>query len=541
MSLTINRFLTRCEIPRRMSERAHLADRVARERFAAQCGRFLDAWPAQLGIIRIRRLAVKLRVDPSRFDESSLSQAWAEAFLQELKIVLAYPTGAGKIEVVRAESRAAWLATFIVDLLAGIAPQCWQYAEFQQFFGLAKAEAVLTLLAQEPAEAVPTLLALDRSGTLQRMLDLFDEYDLERLFRIISDGLGESTETRISIGDLLMVGRLVLARHPPTETKLDGRRYALGLFLRLNESQIGEWTPRRILYTLIALVALGDRLRIDESRPWRSELTGEPTKDERGHLLLPDAVIRVLEEVRAITSAADDSPSSNDIAALAMLVENLRSALSPSHIATKQKEEAWVNSECAGLFLLVGTLKQLDWYTKMLASPFAAAHGSGSVTYLMAGLGLAVLDRFTEIPEKLDCGVALFAGWEGDPNLAGMRRFFESTSADDRRQLLAKLLGDEEDIERSALTWRQSFNVMAERVIRKFADKVRGFRGAHRSFVTRQLLSVPGRVRIGNEHILVVLSPRPFNVALHVSAMDEPVDYVSWLGNRRVEFYLEGL
>jgi hypothetical protein len=539
MSLTIERFVTRCEIPRRMSNRASLVDRVARERFVAECGRFLDAWPSQLGIIRIRRLAVKLRVDPSRFDETSLSQAWAEAFLQELKIVLAYPTGAGKIEMVRAESRAAWLATFMADLLAGIAPQRWQYEEFRELFRLAKAEAALTLLAREPAEAVPTLLALERSGTLTRVLDLFDEYKLEQLFRVISDSLGESTETRISIGDLLTIGRLILAHRPPTETKLEGRRYALGLFLLLNETQIGGWTPRRILYALIALQALVDWLRIDESRSWRSELAGEPGKDQRGYLL-PDAVIKLLQEIRATTGAANHSPLSKDIVTLAMLVENLRSALSPSQVP-HEKKEAWINSECAGLFLLLGTLKQLDWYTKMLNCPFSSTHGSRAVTYLMGALGLAVLDRFTETPEKLDCGVALFAGWEGDPDLAGMWSFFESTSADDRRQLLARLLGDEEDIERSALTWLQSFNAMAERVIRRFADKVRGFRGAHRSFVTKQLLSVPGRVRIGNEHILVVLSPRPFNVALHISAMDELVDYVSWLGNRRIEFHLEGL
>jgi hypothetical protein len=46
---------------------------------------------------------------------------------------------------------------------------------------------------------------------------------------------------------------------------------------------------------------------------------------------------------------------------------------------------------------------------------------------------------------------------------------------------------------------------------------------------------------IDDERIHVTLQPNPFHVALHLSGVDEPVDSVTWLDNRRLQFQLEGL
>jgi hypothetical protein len=41
--------------------------------------------------------------------------------------------------------------------------------------------------------------------------------------------------------------------------------------------------------------------------------------------------------------------------------------------------------------------------------------------------------------------------------------------------------------------------------------------------------------------LLVILELTPWTVALRLSGMDAPLERVEWLGDRRVEFALQGL
>lgn len=548
MSLMIERLVTRCQAPRRLKLDGALVDRVAHEQFPSECAcRLQPRWPGHGGVCRIRRLPVRLTVSLADLNDTRLPQLWAAAFARAMTEALARPAGSGPVEVVRAENRAEWLARFIHDLLNGNASGRWEYQEFQEYFGLSTRDAVLAVLNQQPSEIISVLVALESRGALDRLLALFDELALEQMFVAIAREMGVK-QTRLSITDLLTVGRLALAQCGPRSVlALTSRQFALKLFLILRrESGLqasDTWSPRRVLHALMSLAALAQLFRSAEATEWSQDLSVVSLAEYVKEPLHP-VVLEVLKEVRNLVQAKrqnsrDKARVSSTLTELTHLVAELRPLLSTT--GSQNNDILWISSDCAGLFLLIGVLKKLGWPERIPRSSLGSSHGTRAVTYVLAGLGLAVLGRFVESPDRLDPGLALFAGWVGDPNLAGLRRFFASWSAADRLAVLAELDEGTEGTAEATESWSTTFDYLAERVVCEFMRRVRGFRQASRSFVVKNFFALPGRISVEEKRIVVQLAPSPFHVALHISSMDESVESVSWLDGRRLEFHLEGL
>ena len=122
MTLTIQRLATRARIPQRLNVHRSLIDDVAREWFRVECARQLSrSWPAQLGVVRIRKLRVQVTLTPLQLKPDALATAWVTAFKRALFAALAYPSGVGPFETICFETRAEYLATLIRDVMAGVA------------------------------------------------------------------------------------------------------------------------------------------------------------------------------------------------------------------------------------------------------------------------------------------------------------------------------------------------------------------------------------------------------------------------------------
>lgn len=548
MSLMIERLVTRCQAPRRLKLDGALVDRVAHEQFPSECARRLQPrWPGHGGVCRIRRLPVRLTVSLADLNDTRLPQLWAAAFARAMTEALARPAGSGPVEVVRAENRVEWLAKFIHDLLNGNASGRWEYQEFQEYFELSIRDAVLAVLNQQPSEIVSVLVALEARGALDRLLALFDEIALEQLFVASARAMGVD-RTGLSITDMLTVGRLALAQcGPRSGLALRSRQFALKLFLILRrESGLqasDTWSPRRVLYALMSLAALAQLIRSAEVSEWSHELSAASLAEYIKEPLHP-VVLEVLEEVRNLVqtkrrSSRAKAGVSSTLTELTHLIAELRPLVSIT--GNHNNDIRWMSSDCAGLFLLIGVLNKLGWPERILRSSLGSAHGPRAVTYVFAGLGLALLGRFDDAPERIDPGLALFAGWVGDPDLGGLRRFFASGSAADRLAVLTELDEGTEGTAEATESWSTTFDYLAERVVCEFTRRVRGFRQASRSFVVKSFFAIPGRIGVKEKRMVVQLAPSPFHVALHISSMDESVESVSWLDGRRLAFHLEGM
>jgi hypothetical protein len=239
-----------------------------------------------------------------------------------------------------------------------------------------------------------------------------------------------------------------------------------------------------------------------------------------------------LEDLRAVAGI----PGGRGVAEL---LEQLAVALASGRSQARVPEPTVVSTGCAGLFFLIKILDRLEWLDRLQAG-LGAEYGPRALTYTLAGLALAILDRFDEEPRYLDPGLALFCGWLDEPDLAGLRYFFASEPFRKRRDLLTALLADE-IAEGSSDSWRACFDALATRVIQELAGRIRGFGRASRSYVLKNFIALPGHIRVEETRLEVLVAASPLNLVLHLSAMDYPVEAVTWLAGRRVEFQLEGL
>src|SRR5277367_3440249 len=109
MAMRIGLFNTTCHVPPQRRSDAEVVDRLARGRFARDLGEHLGRSLArQPAIIRIRRLPMRVVVPASELNEDALSLIWRQEFGKALFTALAYPAGAGPIEVFRADSIAGF-------------------------------------------------------------------------------------------------------------------------------------------------------------------------------------------------------------------------------------------------------------------------------------------------------------------------------------------------------------------------------------------------------------------------------------------------
>ena len=82
---------------------------------------------------------------------------------------------------------------------------------------------------------------------------------------------------------------------------------------------------------------------------------------------------------------------------------------------------------------------------------------------------------------------------------------------------------------------------LATHLIREFTGRIRGFGRSSRSFVVKNFLALPGRIRVEETRLSIDFASSPLNAVIHLSRLDDPVEQVSWLAGRRIEFEPYGL
>jgi hypothetical protein len=530
MGLRIGQFVTQYRVSRRHQREAQIVDRFVRERLpldlAHHLGPSLSRQPA---IVRIRYLPIKLTIAASDLKEEQLSLAWTQAFSRALFTALAYPTGAGPFEIFRADSLAQFLAKAIRDLVGGATAGHWEYAEFEEIFRMGSAQGSLTLLCEWPQETMSVLLALENLGALDGVLTQLDDLGLERVFAALAR-TEDADPPPLTLGDLISAAQLV-RRHPPQRALfLRHQSYALRLFVQAREGGQPARSPRALFHSLVAL-----HLLLEDGGS--TELLHAVVVEARQ----PPAVLAILRTIEQ--QIQSDAPqlarlhqgqSTPQLARLMEILDDLRAVLALPLPPPAPAKVRWISSEWCGMFYLCGTLDRLGWIPAWRQLQYFQR---GGISCLIAGLALAVAGKFENDPQALDPGLTLFSGYIEDPDLAHLRTVFQEYPREVRSAVLQAALpeqatgiGDE--------NWTSTFDVLAESLIRSFAARIRGFRQASRQNIVRSFIYRPGRIRLEPQRVVVLPESSPFHVALHVSGMDAPLESVSWLDGRRLEFQL---
>ena len=565
MTLTIDKLCVRGKIPGRLNVDRTLIDRVGRVEFPIECGRQLNRpWPVQTRVTRIRQLRTRVSIPAAQLRADTLAKAWTAAFLRDLFAILTHSNGA---EVLQFESRAEYLSAAIRDLLNGVTTHRWAYEEFERLFDIGTSEAILILLAREHSEIVPILLILEEWGLLDRLLAIWNEPALERFFSIVAVETGTG-DKRPSIEDLIIVAQLLLEhRHLHSEMELAGDQSLvatkIALKFSLGLARKSDWRTVRIVSPQTIARALRMLGAVLETEHSEDRTLAGPAVDIRNMIVAAGsenqtAFTKLLDRLRLIAGSRTQINlliefwniiAAGNLENRTMLTELLEQLVpitrQQAPVANTQNgqdrilETRWRSTDCAGQFLLIRVLDELGWEDRLSRSSLSATCGKRLLTYILAGVASAVLNRFDEEPAYLDAGVALFSGWIDQPNLGGFRGFLASGSVETRRDLLRELLG-EEAIEECSINWLSCFEALANHLIQEFTNHIRCFGKPSRSFVVKNFVALPGRIRIEETRLLVVFTSSPLHVVLHLSGLDDPVEAVSWLGGRRIEFRAEG-
>ena len=495
-ALTVRRLATECRVPRALDRIAATADTVARGQLRHDVGaRLGPSLDRSEEIVRIRLLPVRVAMPAAAFDESALAEAWTSAFVRSLFQALACPGGSvAPFAVARYQSRAAQLAALLRDALSGAARDRWEYREFHASGAIEDPLRVFALCGDAP-EIRDVLVAL-APVDLEQILSRMDDAALDSLFA----RLDISSSATLTIHDVIASITLVLELAPRRIESTSGtalRRLAMRMYaLALSRSLTSP--PRSLFHALLAATSLASS---------SFDLVSAANRD------LPSPVVDFLTSLRAIPDALLDALRTSAAAFTETILPSYVAAAVVSRQHEREREtagtiSAWIASPFAAIFLLAPLADLLGW-PAMRRDP---AIGERGFQLFLIAVALRVLRMGIEIEDDddVDPAVALFGGCTGPIDRSALREF------DDTEERAGELV--------AALRLR-----------------IRGFREATFAAIVRQFIARPGRIRVDDERITVVLDPSPFHVALRISGIDQSVASLDWLGRRELNVVLEGL
>jgi hypothetical protein len=513
--LTVNKLSTRCRAPRSLEGSRALVEEVTHGQLAselhAQLGPSLDRLPA---VVRLNRLTVKVRVSARNMTRLKLASVWARAFAFSLHQAMARPAGDGAIGLRRHVSEAEYRARMMHQAASNGMSGGWEFPELNHMRGLTPAQAALNILLDTPELVAEIIAQLHLQDSLERLLLMWDEADLEAVMRAVARD--ESHIVGLTVENLIEIAGAAWAGKALPRSVSVGRREAITLW-----TQLGRRLPLRALWHGLRLL----RTLVERPGLLRSDVPWLTTNS------FPNWCGDLVGKLAAGPAADDRAPGIKRVGVdLLVILDGLRAQL-PAVAATSHhasEAESWLASDCAGIFLMLSVVRRLDLWRLSRCAEFSRFGGPRALSFLLAGLGMMLLKPW-KIGEPLDPAAAMFAGIFAEPDRGGMKHFFSQAKV----SALADFVVAEH--------WPDALQSMAGELTRSFAARVHGFRNASRQAVLKQFLRIPGRILLEDNRLLVVLEPSPCSVALHMSSMDAALESVEWLGKRRVEFTLQGL
>jgi hypothetical protein len=518
MTLAIARFHTRCRAGPRTAFDLATIEKVVREEFPMHCARLLGvAFAHHRGVVRLKRLGLKLHVEGGNFDKQQLAQQWSAAFAEALRHALARPAS---VDLIRYEESSQWIAAVIEALLTSSVRGDWRFREYESLADLPLDQALAQMLEAIPAEdkrLESILVAVARRGAALPLLRALSDSTLERWVVHLDAAAPVAVATPEQI--LAPVETLLDLSKSSPASSFQSARVALLVWLQTCvDGSSSAWSVTRsaLLFVDVAIRALRDRGGAERLSAYAPELPA----------------IEYAALLRNILSEPADGerPRTPTITALREQLQGLSSMQS----ATTTTSERVYSTDFAGLLLLIGSVASLNWPQRMRDSALSQRLRERLLTYLLAEIGLCVA-RHAGLACDRDPAIAIFAGWFEEPNWLGLERLRTTVTAEECADLSRAI-----DVESHAITWPLLVEHCTRTVLRQFGGGIRGFRDASEAFIARKLLAVRGELRIDEQRIAVVLAPSPYHVALHVCSGFTKLEAVSWLGWRDVVFHPGG-
>lgn len=476
-------------IPDRAGVRQRL-DRVVSQRVLAVLSEQIAALPHMgQAVYCIRHLHIALWLNLDQVDELQIARHWSTAIARAVQ----HEIQRGQTNnVVRFETIVQYLATFIEELLQGN-PR-WMFRRFEHLRDLPTGRAVALVLSAH--SALPLLLELQRRHLLEAVIQRMSAEDVALVW---GQGFGF---------DVLPDLPTQWARWLPQ--------------LRAVPLQSGASTAHARnalrLYLAVAL-AQGDHDRelaaVAQHLAWVYGVLGALAP----HRLLQNPIgtlKRLLpREMRAarlwLDAVTENATGRNYLAALTAIVTD-STARVPNHTsALRAAPETAFSTNFAGLALLLPSIRVLGWHEILSRA--------GLYQLLVTATGRAMAPLA-----------------QGDPAprvLAGLTPY-EALQA--RDAVIAWPERDTSHIDHAFADLPGAAQATA--IVQQLGQRLRGFGDSSGDFLCRQLIDVPGRIRITDQGLEIDLHRAPLSVVLHMAGYSGEQGPIPWLDNRLLAIHL---
>jgi hypothetical protein len=459
----------------------------------------------------IRRLDADVHLDV-RCPDDDVVGTWA----RQLSDSLVEKLDCGDPDVLRFDSRAAYLARYVVERGAGTANGRWYFQPFEGLRVLPASAAIRTALVDVPDDGLRALGELS-NAEVGRIASTLSEMDAHLVLGACANGAAAAVQ----------LSDLIDAWKASTASSLPSARAALAALVELSRARpVGRETAARLL----AMATFADLSR--ELSPQRV--------DELGEMLGSGNLPALIREV-GIARAEVLAPLLGEPA-------DMVRHLLPSQPSTEAADPEWRHTPFGGLFLLLPRLAELS---------LPAEFGNQACLRLWVlikcfGAGRAFPVFLDPLVRELlgvdpDLPVEGFVKWQRRiPSLAFRRLDAMLVHEDAQRENSAVIQpGDAEYLElpdalRASRRRDRSIAAASRRVLRNFAWRLPGFSTSSLRHLFDNFLDVPARLRQPSRGTrTVVLGRAPLSLVLNLTGTGRDTYLCPWLDEVPFQLYPE--
>lgn len=484
-------------------------------------------------IVFIEAMEFEADLDVDDADDRAVARSWAAALHREVTRRISR----GDDGMIVFDSRAAFIASYVQDLLRGSGSDNWYYAELRD-----EAATVAQLITSDADLGRDVLLELTRRGALDLLLVSLTDGEVERIVRF---NLMTDAPRRSSSGATRAWLSAIRRTHAALKVRAATPMHDVArIYLRLVVS-MPEFGPDYRLVRFIAdVVTLADRIAA----------AGAPGKVVRA--LLAEDIDAVLEAL-GIEGGPRGRGRGGEGMDMVTLLREVLAETPASDLADVVRDLSGETSEpsrtamtrFAGIFLLTSTLEQLR-----LPERLAEADPDFSRLLLLAVLLQCI--GAEHLGEGMrDAGVLFLAGCErGDA-----QRSFDRYCIDAPQHLIEALQSLTDNLSTNSNTpialggapgSAGAFSLAGEIngpnvdpeldaalaaisaiVMQRFALRLGAFADSTPAYLRRNFIEGKGIVEIGEERAHVRVLSSPLHMVLRMAGFDRAAIRATWLGN----------
>jgi hypothetical protein len=504
--LTIHDFEVNYHIAPGIPERAGIQqrlDRMVQSRLVDLLDARLAALPADNDAVYcIQHIHLDLWLDMTQLTDVEIAERWGNAITKAIQYKLLYGQPG---EVVRFESAAHYLASFIEHVLSAQAWSRWLFESYHMLRDVPPGRAIAMTLSGRRDLLYPVLGLLQRRQILDRCIDVMTPTDVALLwtrgfgFNQLPDIPAESIQ-EAWLSDFLTA---------PMETGQRGARARNSLRLYLAAAlQQRHLTGSIHLAALARHVAWLHAIRVISPRFWTHLIADDLTSDAL-LALIPDDMTTARRWLRHILNSDDGR------AYLQTIEAHLGGA------AQDTSKTTVLRTPFAGLGLLLPQIRQMGWWEHI--------GNAGIYQLLLAACGQTLAPLAWG-----DQAIPRLAGI--DPQLTQRAR----ETAIDWEALLATL-DERAPPDDSAYLADTPAAAAVNEIYRRFAAGIRGFQDSTLAYLSKQFVYLPGDVHLSDDARLdIYLNRAPLGILLRMSGRDGERGALPWLANRQLVIHLPG-